>query len=279
MANKKHTTEYCACGIATIGRFYETDNGGSRVGDPIKVQMIGDVFPPHIRILRENDGLLACVMLDKAEYLPCKWHNRNLTDEQINGLIDFFRSPSDFPLVRLDGVPYKLKTMWDYTIVSWNRESDDARLRFALQRDNDDYLILQMPDYTKLNQGSALKKISRSDIDTYELTRAAKEDTGLNYDLMLDSVGKDRHGVPPHIFVCVGDELIPLLLSSNNNDPDGFADVRKYIRAYLSVLLAHYNKLLTDRQTLNLLRGIEMADDELVDSTLSKVGAEFKTYD
>lgn len=279
MANKEHTTEYCDCVVATVGRFYEKNNGVSRVGEPIKVQVIADSFPPHIVVLREKDGLSACVRLDKAEYLPCKRHEQNLTDEQINGLIDFFRSPSDFPLVRLDGVLYKLKTMWDYTIVSWNRENDDVRSHFALQRDDDGYLISQMPDYTKLNQGLALKKISRDDVDTCELARVAKEDTGLSCDLMLDSLGKDRRGVPPHIFVCAGDELVPMLLSANSNDPEGFADVRKYIRAYLSVLLAHYNKLLTDRQALSLLRGVEAADSESVSSTLRKVGAEPKTHD
>ena len=282
MSVKTHKTRQVDSSVATVGRFYEKD--GNRVGEPIKVQIVGDVFPPHVRILRKSDGVQACVRLDKAQYFPSRWHVQRLTDEQVDGLIEFFRSPSDFSAVRLDGTTYKLKTMWDYTIVAWNRECDDVCMRFALQRDSDGYLASQMPDYTKLNQSLSSAKITYDDIDTCELARVAKEDTGLMYDLMLDSLGKDRRDVPPHIFVCVGDELVPLPLSSNAeesgaNDPNGFACVRKYVRAYMLVLLAHHNKLLTDRQALDLLGDIETADSELVNSTLRKVNATAKKYD
>ena len=48
---------------------------------------------------------------------------------------------------------YKLKTMWDYTILDWNRENEDYPERlFDLETDDDGYLIPpQMPDYTKLS--------------------------------------------------------------------------------------------------------------------------------
>lgn len=105
-----------------------------------------------------------------------------------------------------------------------------------------------------------------------------KKDTGLKYDLMIDSLGKDRRGVPPHIFVCVGDRLIWMNLSYGKDeqscdvDPEEFDAVRKYVRAYMQVFLAHYNKLLTDRQALNLLLSIEEADSESVNLMLCKVG-------
>ncbi len=154
MSNDKYRTENFDCAIATVGRFYEKDGNGNRLGKPIKVQIIEREKSPHVQILRANDGLRASVKLDKPEYLHCKLHTQKLTEAQIDGLIDFFNSPSDFPVVRLDGVTYKLKTMWDYTIVAWNRESDDDRSRFELQIDGDGYLISpQMPNYTNLDRG------------------------------------------------------------------------------------------------------------------------------
>ena len=278
MSNDQYDSERFNSGVATVGRFCEKD-GSNSIGKPIKVQIIcGDGnFPPHIRISRENDDLRACVRLDMPEYFLRDGFTSMLTDGQIKGLIDFFKSPSDFPVVRIDGTTYKLQTMWDYTIVAWNREKDNARSRFRLRSNGDGYLVSpKMPDYSKLNMVDINKTICGG-VNPYELACVDKKDTGLKYDLMIDSLGKDRRSVPPHVFVCAGDELIPVLLSSDSAAPcdvdlEGFDAVRKYVRAYMPVFCAHYNKLLTDRQALNLLARIEEAS-ESVNLMLRKIGS------
>ena len=169
MSDNKYLTEHFDCGTVTVGRFFEKDKNGNNVGEIIKVQIIDDgIFSPHIQISRASDDLCECVKLDVAEYLLCVRHKRRLTDGQINGLIGFLNSASDFPAVRLDGTTYKLKTMWDYTIVAWNRESDEDYSRFALHNDGDGYLVPpKMPDYTKLNRDDIRKTICDC-VDSYE---------------------------------------------------------------------------------------------------------------
>ncbi len=112
----------------------------------------------------------------------------------------------------------------------------------------------------------------------YELARVDKNDTGLRYDLRIDSLGKNRRGVPPHIFVCVGRRVdscsfvVGFGRIARQCRSRGCDVVRKYVRAYMSVFCAHYNKLLTDRQALNLLLRIEEAGSESVNLTFCKIG-------
>lgn len=115
----------------------------------------------------------------------------------------------------------------------------------------------------------------------YEMACVSKEDTGLPYDLWIDSLGKDRNVGKvqiPQVMVQIGDELISVCLSkdlSKNcvDSPKGLNAVREYIKAYSRVFLAHYDRLITDRQALMLLLRIEEADSELVNRVLQEAGA------
>lgn len=96
-----------------------------------------------------------------------------------------------------------------------------------------------------------------------EMANAVKEDTGLPYDIWLDSRGKERnisHNLP-RIKVDVDGNLIPVIISDDPRIPDNikiktfrkFNEVRKFIIQNKDVLLKHWNKELTDREVLNLL--------------------------
>lgn len=101
-----------------------------------------------------------------------------------------------------------------------------------------------------------------------EMANVSKEDTGLPYDLWVDSSGKDR-ATPrnePRLKVVVDNQYIPITISDNPEIPEGvqktlgitsfkdFTKVKKYIIAYKKILMAHYLRQLTDKQLLNLLR-------------------------
>lgn len=94
----------------------------------------------------------------------------------------------------------------------------------------------------------------------FEMANVSKEDTGLPYDIWIDSNGKDRkigHN-SPRIKVDVEGDRIPVSIS---NDPKilvskeipKFSIIKRYIIKYLDVFLKHWNKEITDRQALNLL--------------------------
>ena len=100
----------------------------------------------------------------------------------------------------------------------------------------------------------------------FEMANAVKEDTGLPYDIWLDSEGKNRkvsHN-SPRIKVSVDGKLIPVLISDNPDLPEDvlkkgtkrfrrFNEIRKFIIDNKEILLKHWNKELSDREILNLL--------------------------
>lgn len=105
----------------------------------------------------------------------------------------------------------------------------------------------------------------------FEMANVSKEDTGLPYDLWIDSAGdfRKRHG--PRIKVQVNNTLIPITISDNPDIPKSakkggisnfphLAEIKKYIKAYKEILLAHYKKQLSDKNTLLLLETLGQAD-------------------
>lgn len=112
----------------------------------------------------------------------------------------------------------------------------------------------------------------------FEMANVSKNDTGLPYNLWIDSLGKDRqvgHANSPRIKVEVDGKLVPVLISEDPQipnsakkngakEPKNFAEVREYVRAYFPVFMAHYLRMISDRQALLLLTKVENATDEQV---------------
>lgn len=105
----------------------------------------------------------------------------------------------------------------------------------------------------------------------FEMANVSKDDTGLPYDLWIDSAGDSRRKHGPRVKVQVNNTFIPLIISDNPDIPKSvkkngvsdfphLAEIQKYIRAYKEILLAHYRKQLSDKNTLLLLETIEKAD-------------------
>lgn len=105
----------------------------------------------------------------------------------------------------------------------------------------------------------------------YEMANVNKEDTGLPYNLWIDSAGKDRNTShnSPRLKVEVDGELIPVSISDNptilvnNVKITKFNIIKRYIKKYKNVLLKHWNRVYTDRQTLLKLNKLsDSLDDE-----------------
>lgn len=106
-------------------------------------------------------------------------------------------------------------------------------------------------------------------------------DTGLPYDLWIDSMGTDRKNEhhTPRLKVNVDGKFIPMEITDNPDIPDsvkktGLVDfknkalIQKYIKSYKEILLAHYNKQISDKQALSLLgtfKTVETAKLSLAD--------------
>lgn len=93
-------------------------------------------------------------------------------------------------------------------------------------------------------------------IDGFLVARASSEETGLPYDILLDSLGKNNI-IPdcPRVGVIVGDNVILVQIS---DDPvilsgDDFPDaniVLNWVARYKTELLRHWNKEITDLEIL-----------------------------
>jgi hypothetical protein len=100
------------------------------------------------------------------------------------------------------------------------------------------------------------RDIKLKNIDGFLVARAASEETGLPYDILLDSLGKNNT-IPscPRVGVIVGDNVILVQIS---DDPvvlsgDDFPDaniVLNWVARYKTELLRHWNKEITDLEIL-----------------------------
>lgn len=92
------------------------------------------------------------------------------------------------------------------------------------------------------------------------MANVSKDDTGLPYDIWIDSEGKLRkvgHN-SPRIKVDVDGDRIPVSISQNpmilvDKKIPKFNLIKNYVIKYFDVLIKHWNKELTDKQALNLL--------------------------
>ena len=96
-------------------------------------------------------------------------------------------------------------------------------------------------------------------LDSSFFAHAEKEDTGLEYDILIDSLGnRKRWSGCPRVGVIVENVVVPVSISS---DPTvlsgkgfpGFAPIHKWVLKYKDPLLAHWNGEMTDREILNMV--------------------------
>ena len=106
-----------------------------------------------------------------------------------------------------------------------------------------------------------------------EMANVSSRVTGLPYNIWIDSAGVGRNNThnEPRIKVKVNDILIPMTISDNPVIPesvqktlgiDTFKDiniVKRYIKAYKKVLLAHYLGQIDDTAALSLLNTLPEA--------------------
>lgn len=106
----------------------------------------------------------------------------------------------------------------------------------------------------------------------FEMCNLQSADTGLPYDIWLDSAGDSRLNThhKPRIKVLVDGKLIPIEISDNPDIPDNIkragvkdfphlSEIRKYVKAYRKVLAAHYFNEISDKKALALLGDIKDA--------------------
>lgn len=107
----------------------------------------------------------------------------------------------------------------------------------------------------------------------FEMANIKANRTGLKYDIWLDSLGVDRKNEHsnPRIKIQVDNNLIPIEISNDPQIPDSvmknlgkefisnFPQVKKWVKAYKDILLAHYYKKIDDIQAGNLLSVIGRA--------------------
>ena len=106
------------------------------------------------------------------------------------------------------------------------------------------------------------KIIKLKDIDGFTVLSAVKEDTGLMCDILLDSLGKNR--VPqcgPRIGVIAGENVVCVSVSEKpkilSDEPFyESAEVIRWVRLNEELILKHWNKEISDREILNLLRSL-----------------------
>ena len=94
-------------------------------------------------------------------------------------------------------------------------------------------------------------------IDGFLVARAASEETGLPYDILLESLGKNNI-IPgcPRVGVIVGDNVVPVQISDDpvilsGNDFPKANIVLNWVARYKTELLRHWNKEITDLEILD----------------------------
>src|SRR5574344_1578737 len=94
----------------------------------------------------------------------------------------------------------------------------------------------------------------------FEMANLRKQESGLQYDIWLDSAGYKRN--IPHsvmrIKVCIDDEFIPIIIASQRDIRPlrhfkGENEIISWASNNYDTLFKHWNSELSDRQALNIL--------------------------
>ena len=93
-----------------------------------------------------------------------------------------------------------------------------------------------------------------------EMANATKNDTGLPYDIWLDSAGKNRKNKrsEPRFKVSIDNDLIPISISKDpkvliEKEIKKWSLIKKFVVDNYEDLMKHWNGELTDREILNIL--------------------------
>ena len=116
-----------------------------------------------------------------------------------------------------------------------------------------------------------LKKLYEEE-SLYEMARISKTDTELNYDIWMDSAGKDRKNThnTPRLKVDTGENQIPisidkdspeLILTHSLTDKEiikNLNTIKQYIKDNYDILIKHWNRELSDKEALNRLHSYKI---------------------
>lgn len=102
-----------------------------------------------------------------------------------------------------------------------------------------------------------------------EMANLRKNETGLPYDIWLDTAGYSRsnkHSLPRIKVLLNNKDLVPFIIDKENPDiPDsvkkvaglnyfrGFKYIKEYIKEYYDILIDHYYMKISDKEALNKL--------------------------
>ena len=96
--------------------------------------------------------------------------------------------------------------------------------------------------------------------DSFEIVIANKEDTQLPFDIALDSLGREREGAIPYIFILREREKVLILISkqphiarNRKQHNHSFGIIFKWVEENYNVLIKHWNKEISDKDILNIL--------------------------
>lgn len=106
----------------------------------------------------------------------------------------------------------------------------------------------------------AYEKMAKGISTLFEMARLQKDESGLPYDVWIDSSGKDgtaRQNIP-RIKVRVESEMIPIVLFSRDNvtakkEFKHSEKVIEWAKAKYDIILQHWNREISDRTALTLL--------------------------
>ena len=149
--------------MATVGRFQFKKKNGKPSSEMIKVFTTSDGGYSQVHVHSRDERLRTsdrkktskqfhtCIMLDRPEYFLHDTAMNKFEDrDQIQSMIDFFNSPSKQRVFTVGNTEYRLRTMWDYTIATWNEENPYQAM--PISKDEDGYIVVpKMPDYMKLS--------------------------------------------------------------------------------------------------------------------------------
>ncbi len=110
----------------------------------------GEYKSPNLYIKKVDNSFCTCISLETPVYFI---KNLSLLNEnEITALLNFLKGPTKQPQFQYKKKSYKLKTIWDYTIICWNVENDITNnKKFDISMDENGYLISPpIPDYKKL---------------------------------------------------------------------------------------------------------------------------------